>query len=118
MSFKEKKFYAYLLFLVIFGFVTSFLTLYFSEKGYVIIHNNSNQVVENIELIYHNSDVDKKIWVGKLPPNSSYKHQINYANMNEFQLNINYNLSSQSKSEIVEGYVTEYYKKRYYFKIQ
>lgn len=117
MKFPLKKSWFYILLLLISNGITSLCTLYYSEIGFVLIKNNSNQVIKNIQLIYHGTGEDKKVWVGTLLPNRTYKYQINYFNQGEFRLDMNYDISNQVKSEIVEGYAAPYKKKRYVIEI-
>lgn len=97
---------------------TAWLTIYFSEMGHVIIQNRSDQVAQNIQIVYRNANTDKSVWIGDLPPNQTYKYPINYFNMNEFQLNIRYDLRQSSQTEIIEGYATHYNQKRYFVEMK
>lgn len=98
--------------------LSAWVACYFVERGFVIIHNHSNQKVQNVYMVYDNMGRSEKVWIGSLLPNQTYKHQINYADMNEFAVGIRYDLGSETKSETVVGYAADYDKQRYVFEIR
>ena len=89
-----------------------------SERGFVIIENHSNQTVKNVYVIYDHLSQPKKVWIGSLLPNQRYQHQINFADMNEFRLGIEYDLAGKTQSDTVAGYVADYDKQRYVFEMK
>lgn len=88
---------------------------WFHTRGTISIQNHSEQTLENVYLTYHcDAPNSQMILIGKLSPNSRYRHQINYANIHESDICISYQIGQNPAQTLTAaGYVANYNKEHY-----
>lgn len=94
-------------------------TLWWNNRGTITIENHTGEHLEDIHLVYHQYNAIQKVWIGRLPAKQKYQHHINYANIYEGRIIMNYlDADKKYQTKTVAGYVAEYDKQHYVVKIK
>lgn len=108
---KYKLITSLLLVVLITAITTFFITDHINHKGMIVIKNKSNETLTNVTIIYQS--VGKKYFIPDIPPNNTYKYQIDYLNHNEQSTYITYNQSGKYYEVLGSDYHADYWKKPY-----
>lgn len=110
-----------LLFLSFIGIAIAsiYSTLWYVNRGTITLENHTGQHLEDVHLVYYQYNNVQKVWIGRLSAQQKYQHHINYANIYEGRIVMNY-LDGDNKyqSKTVAGYVAEEDKQHYVVKIK
>lgn len=96
-----------------------YTTLWYVNRGTITLENHTGQHLEDVHLVYYQYNNLQKVWIGRLSAQQKYQHHINYANIYEGRIVMNY-LDGDNKyqSKTVAGYVAEEDRQHYVVKIK